>query len=77
MSDSSRQRVRRHRQALRKQGLRPVQIWLPDTRTPEFAEEMRREALAINAADEKDDVMTWIEEVAAFYEDDDDDNASR
>ena len=28
------QRVQRHRDALRQAGLRPVQIWVPDTRRP-------------------------------------------
>ncbi|WP_338042735.1 antitoxin MazE family protein, partial [Ectothiorhodospira haloalkaliphila] len=38
-------RVKRHRDALRKAGLRPVQIWVPDTRRPDFAEECRRQCL--------------------------------
>lgn len=42
--------VRRHRGKLRALGLRPVQIWLPDTRAPGFAEECRRQSL-LAAAD--------------------------
>ena len=38
-STSSRKRVRDHRARLRAQGLRPVQIWVQDVRTPGFAEE--------------------------------------
>ncbi|HZD91653.1 MAG TPA: antitoxin MazE-like protein, partial [Pseudolabrys sp.] len=34
---TARERVREHRQRLRRQGLRPIQIWVPDTRSPEFA----------------------------------------
>ena len=34
---STRERVRQHREKLRKQGLRPIQIWVPDVRSPEFA----------------------------------------
>jgi hypothetical protein len=33
---SSASRVQAHRDRLRAQGLRPVQIWVPDVRTPEF-----------------------------------------
>ena len=40
-SDSARQRVKRHRDALREAGFRPVQIWVPDTRQEGFAEEIR------------------------------------
>ena len=36
-------RVQRRRAALRQAGLRPVQIWAPDTRRPDFAEECRRQ----------------------------------
>jgi hypothetical protein len=44
---SSREKVRAHRQRLREQGLRPIQIWVPDTRDPKFAEEAHRQALAL------------------------------
>ena len=39
----SRNKVRAHRQRLRAQGLRPIQIWVPDTRSPRFAAEARRQ----------------------------------
>jgi len=35
-------RVRAHRQRLREQGLRPIQIWVPDVRSPQFAADRRR-----------------------------------
>jgi hypothetical protein len=47
-------RVRKRRDALRAAGLRPVQIWVPDTRGPGFAEECRRQSLAVAAADAAD-----------------------
>jgi len=37
--------VRRYREKMRSQGLRPIQIWVPDTRSPKFAEECRRQSL--------------------------------
>ena len=40
----SRERVRAHRARLRALGLRPVQIWVPDTRSPEFAAEAHRQS---------------------------------
>jgi hypothetical protein len=44
-------RVKRHRDALRAAGLRPTQIWVPDTRRPGFAEEVRRQCAIVAAAD--------------------------
>jgi len=46
-SSSSRDKVRAHRARLRRQGLRPIQIWVPDMRSPAFAEEARRQSLAV------------------------------
>lgn len=60
-ASSSRGRVASHRAALRRRGLRPIQIWVPDTRAPGFAEEARRQSLAIAAEDDFDEVMDWIE----------------
>lgn len=47
-------RVEKRREALRAAGLRPVQIWVPDTRRPGFAEECRRQSLLAAAADADD-----------------------
>jgi len=44
---SSREKVRAHRRRLRQQGLRPIQIWVPDMRSPAFAAEARRQSLAV------------------------------
>jgi hypothetical protein len=54
MSTPTRQRVRKHREAMRAAGLRPVQIWVPDTRRPGFAEECRRQAMIVAAANAAD-----------------------
>ncbi len=45
-SKSSRDKVRAHRKRLREQGLRPVQIWVPDVQSPAFVREARRQSLA-------------------------------
>ncbi|EEC8568535.1 antitoxin MazE family protein [Escherichia coli] len=47
-------RVQKHRNALRMAGLRPVQIWVPDTRRPYFAEECRRQCLLAAHTDSSD-----------------------
>ena len=41
MAMSVAQRVQKRRNALRMAGLRPVQIWVPDTRRPGFEAECR------------------------------------
>ena len=51
MPTSVSQRVHKRREALRAAGLRPVQIWVPDTRKPGFAEECRRQAIVTAKAD--------------------------
>lgn len=43
-------RVQRRREKLRAAGLRPVQIWVPDTRAAGFAEECARQARLIREA---------------------------
>jgi hypothetical protein len=50
-------RVQKHRDALRMAGLRPVQIWVPDTRRPDFAEECSRQCRLVAQADMADEVM--------------------
>jgi hypothetical protein len=69
---SSREKVRAHRDRLRAQGLRPIQIWVPDTRAPGFAEEARRQSLLVAAEEDFDEVMNFIERVSVFDEDEDD-----
>ncbi|WP_075256239.1 antitoxin MazE family protein [Herbaspirillum camelliae] len=50
-------RVQKQRDALRKTGLRPVLIWVPDTRRPGFEEECRRQCLLVAQADSTDMAM--------------------
>ena len=56
-----RSRVAAHRAQLRARGLRPIQIWVPDTRAPGFAEEARRQSLLVAAESDFDDMMDFIE----------------
>lgn len=54
MPSSVNQRVQKRRDAMRAAGLRPVQIWVPDTRRPGFADECHRQALVVAEADRND-----------------------
>lgn len=42
---TSTNRVNKHREALRKAGLRPIQIWVPDTKRKDFIAECHRQSL--------------------------------
>jgi hypothetical protein len=69
-SNSSRDKVRAHRKRLRKQGLRPIQIWVPDMRSPEFAKEARRQSIAVaNSPGEKDD-QAFVDSISDWPTDD-------
>ncbi|MBK1705240.1 antitoxin MazE family protein [Halochromatium glycolicum] len=62
-------RVQRHREALRRAGLRPVQIWVPDTRRAGFAEECRRQSRLAAQADAADsDMQHWLDEALTDLE---------
>lgn len=43
-----RTRMRAYRERLRRQGLRLVQVWVPDVRSPRFAAEARRQSLLVS-----------------------------
>lgn len=63
-------RVRKRRDALRLAGLRPVQIWVPDTRVPGFVEECRRQSRLVAAADAADeDLGAFLDAALADMDD--------
>jgi hypothetical protein len=70
MSDTgSRRRVQEHRARLRAQGLRPLQIWVPDVRAPGFAEEAHRQSRAVAASDHANDDQAFVDSVSVWPED--------
>lgn len=70
MATPARERVRKRRDALRAAGLRPVQIWVPDTRRPHFADECRRQSRIVAAADAADpDLNAFLDEALADLDD--------
>ena len=59
-------RVQKYRDTLRSAGLRPVQIWVPDTRRPDFAQECRRQCRLAAQADMADaDIQRFMDEALA------------
>ncbi|QCO97367.1 DUF3018 family protein [Arthrobacter sp. 24S4-2] len=61
---SVRDRVARHRVAMRERGFRQIQMWVPDTRTEEFRREAQRQALAVAASDHTSDDQDCIDQIA-------------
>lgn len=57
-------RVQKHRQALRAEGLRPIQIWVPDVRSKSFAVQARRQSLAVARSTPEQDDLAFIESLA-------------
>lgn len=57
-------RVRAHRARLREQGLRPVQIWVPDVRAPQFATAAHAQSAAVAASDQADDDQAFIDAIS-------------
>ena len=59
-------RVQKYRETLRQAGLRPVQLWVPDTRGPDFAQECARQSLLINKAEQAkaEEANFWLDHVA-------------
>lgn len=43
---------------------RPVQIWVPDVRSPDFAGEAHRQSALVAAADRASDDMDFVEAVS-------------
>jgi hypothetical protein len=60
----SRVKVREHRERLREQGLRPIQIWAPDVRSPAFRTEAHRQSAAIAASAHASDDQAFIDAVS-------------
>ena len=58
------QRVQKHRLALRAAGLRPVQIWVPDTRRVGFAAECRRQCMTIRKGRAESNQLKWLTQIA-------------
>jgi len=62
-----RERVSAYRARMRAQGLRPVRIWVPDVRSPEFAAEAHRQSALVAAADRSGDDMDFVEAVSVDW----------
>ena len=65
MPRSSAEKMREYRARKRAAGYRLVQRWLPDTRTPEFRAEARRQSLIAAQSEGEKEILDWIEKAQA------------
>jgi len=65
---ASRDKVRAHRARLRKAGLRPVQIWVPDVRSKSFARAAHRQSLAVAESPHAKGDQSFVDAISAWNE---------
>jgi hypothetical protein len=65
-SVKSRDKVRAHRERLRRRGLRPIQIWVPDVRSRSFAREAHRQSLLIGTDTLEREEQAFVDAVAEW-----------
>lgn len=63
---SSRERVRAYRRRLREQGLRPIQIWVPDIRSASFRAEAHRQSLAVAESSQAQRDQEFVDSISEF-----------
>lgn len=63
---TSREKVRAHRARLRKQGLRPVQIWVPDVRSKAFRHAAHRQSLAVGQSPHAKADQAFVDAISAW-----------
>jgi hypothetical protein len=64
----TREKVKAHRERLRAQGLRPIQIWVPDVRAPGFAEEARRQSRIIAESPQEAEDQAFIDAISSGFD---------
>jgi hypothetical protein len=66
---SSRDKVRAYRARMRAQGFRQIQIWVPDTRTPEFKREAHRQSLMIARSEHEAEDQAFVDSISEWNDD--------
>ncbi len=65
---NSRDKVRSYRERMRVRGLRPIQIWVPDTRTAAFVAEAHRQSLAVAQSTHAREDQDFIDAISDMSE---------
>ena len=65
---ATRAKVQRHRDGLREQGLRPIQIWVPDVDSRSFLAAARRQSIAVARSPGEAADQAFIESISDWDE---------
>jgi hypothetical protein len=63
MKSTSASRVQKHRNSLRASGLRPIQLWVPDTRKKSFATTCKKQSLKLKNDSQERNILKQISSV--------------
>jgi hypothetical protein len=63
---TSRDKVRAHRERLRRRGLRPIQLWVPDVRSRSFAREARRQSRLVAASAFEREEQAFVDAISEW-----------
>ena len=63
-SRPARDKVRAYRERLRRRGLRPIQIWVPDVRSAAFKAEAHRQSLAVASSSHAAEDQGFIDAIS-------------
>ena len=66
MKTTTAERVSKHREKLKAAGLRPIQIWVPDTRRKGFADNCRRQSRMLKDDPQEAEVLAWMMDTADY-----------
>jgi hypothetical protein len=64
MSQPVSERVQKHREMLRSHGLRPIQLWVPDSRKVGFSEECQKQSLMLKGDHQEIATLKWLESIS-------------
>lgn len=62
------ERVQAYRGRLRSQGLRPIQLWVPDVRSADFDAAAHAQSALVGAADREGDDMDFVEAISEDWD---------
>jgi antidote-toxin recognition MazE-like antitoxin len=62
----SREKVRAHRERLRRRGLRPIQLWVPDVRSRSFARQAHRQSLLVARSPREAEDQDFIDAISEW-----------
>ena len=61
---ANRERVQAHRDRMRAQGMKLVQVWVPDPKSPQFAAEARRQSRLIAESPHEADDQAFVDSIS-------------